>query len=213
MKRERGGFWIAFCAVFFYPIGWLVGRTRFEGKQYLPPAGGALVVSNHVSHLDPVISGLIVHRSRRVPRFLAKESLWKVPVLGNALRGSGQIPVYRESADAQQSLRDGVAALNNGKVVVIYPEGTITRDPDGWPMHARTGVARLALATEVPVIPMRALGHPRGLRRLPQAVPPAAAQADHGALRPARRPVGLPRPRDRRGVAARGHRPADGARP
>jgi 1-acyl-sn-glycerol-3-phosphate acyltransferase len=153
VKREKGGFWIAFCAVFFYPIGWLVGRTRYEGRQYLPPSGGALVVSNHVSHLDPVISGLIVHRSRRVPRFLAKESLWKVPVLGSALRGSGQIPVHRETADAQQSLRDGIAALNNGKVVVIYPEGTITRDPDGWPMHSRTGVARLALGTDVPVIP------------------------------------------------------------
>jgi len=153
VKREKGGFWIAFCAVFFYPIGWLVGRTRYEGKQYLPPTGGALVVSNHVSHLDPVISGLIVHRARRVPRFLAKESLWKTPVLGSALRGSGQIPVHRESADAQQSLRDGVAALNNGKVVVIYPEGTITKDPEGWPMHARTGVARLALGTDVPVIP------------------------------------------------------------
>ena len=110
-----------------------------------PGQGAALLVANHISHLDPVISGLIVHRSRRVPRFLAKHSLWNVPVLGSALRGSGQIPVYRESADAQQSLRDGVAALNNGKVVVIYPEGTITRDPDGWPMHARTGVARLAL--------------------------------------------------------------------
>ncbi|MDN5857944.1 MAG: 1-acyl-sn-glycerol-3-phosphate acyltransferase [Pseudonocardia sp.] len=153
MKREKGGFWIAFCAVFFYPIGWLSGRIRYEGRQYLPPRGGALVVANHVSHLDPVVSGLIVHRARRVPRFLAKEGLWKVPVLGSALRGTGQIPVHRETADAQQSLRDGVAALQNGKVVVIYPEGTITRDPDGWPMHSRTGVARLALATDVPVIP------------------------------------------------------------
>ncbi|MGI5125276.1 lysophospholipid acyltransferase family protein [Pseudonocardia sp. CA-107938] len=153
MKREKGGFWIAFCAVFFYPIGWLVGRTRYEGKQYLPPTGGALVVSNHVSHLDPVISGLIVHRARRVPRFLAKESLWKVPVLGGALRGSGQIPVHRDTADAQQSLRDGIAALDEGKVVLIYPEGTITKDPDGWPMHSRTGVARLALGADVPVVP------------------------------------------------------------
>jgi 1-acyl-sn-glycerol-3-phosphate acyltransferase len=153
-KREKSGFWISFCAVFFYPIGWLVGRSRFEGLGNIPAAGGALVVANHVSHLDPVFSGLAVHRARRVPRFLAKHSLWKAPVLGWALAGSGQIPVYRESADAQQSLRDGTAALQNGKVVVIYPEGTITRDPDGWPMRSRTGVARMALAADVPVVPM-----------------------------------------------------------
>jgi 1-acyl-sn-glycerol-3-phosphate acyltransferase len=153
VRREKGGFWIAFCAVFFYPIGWLVGRSRFEGKEHIPATGGALMVANHISHIDPIFSGLVVHRARRVPRFLAKHSLWRTPVLGSALRGSGQIPVYRESADAQQSLRDGTLALQDGKVVVIYPEGTITRDPDGWPMYSRTGVARLALSADVPVVP------------------------------------------------------------
>ena len=152
-KREKGGFWIAFCAVFFYPIGWLTGRSRFEGLANIPATGGALLVANHVSHLDPIFSGLVVHRAKRVPRFLAKHSLWKAPVLGRALAGSGQIPVYRDSADAQQSLRDGITALQEGKVVVIYPEGTITRDPAGWPMRSRTGVARMALATDVPVVP------------------------------------------------------------
>jgi 1-acyl-sn-glycerol-3-phosphate acyltransferase len=152
-RREKGGFWIAFCAVFFYPVGWLVGRARFEGKENIPAEGGVLLVANHISHLDPIFSGLVVHRSRRVPRFLAKHSLWSVPVLGSALRGSGQIPVYRETADAQQSLRDATVALQGGKVVVIYPEGTITRDPEGWPMHSRTGVARLALSADVPVVP------------------------------------------------------------
>jgi 1-acyl-sn-glycerol-3-phosphate acyltransferase len=154
VKREKGGFWIAFCAVFFYPIGWLTGRSRYEGREHIPATGGALIVANHISHLDPVFSGLIVHRARRVPRFLAKHSLWKTPVLGWALAGSEQIPVYRESADAQQSLRAGTQALQDGKIVIIYPEGTITRDPDGWPMHSRTGVARLALTADVPVVPM-----------------------------------------------------------
>lgn len=153
MRREPQGFWIAFCACFFYPIALVAGRSRFEGLANLPPRGGALVVANHISHLDPVFTGLLVHRARRTPRFLAKHSLWKAPVLGWALAGSGQIPVYRDSADAQQSLRDATAALDDGKVVIIYPEGTITRDPDGWPMRARTGVARLALASDVPVLP------------------------------------------------------------
>lgn len=153
MRREKGGFWIAFCAVFFYPLGWLVGRARFEGREHIPATGGALVVANHLSHLDPVYTGLLVHRAGRVPRFLAKHSLWTRPVLGSVMRGTGQIPVYRDTADAQQSLREGVAALDAGKVVVIYPEGTISRDPAGWPMHSRTGVARLALASHAPVLP------------------------------------------------------------
>lgn len=153
-KRERSGFWIAFCAVFFYPIGWLTGRSRYEGREHIPPTGGALLVANHISHLDPIFSGLVVHRSRRVPRFLAKHSLWSTPVLGRALAGSGQIPVYRETADAQQSLSAATEALDAGRIVIIYPEGTITRDPDGWPMRSRTGVARIALASDVPVVPM-----------------------------------------------------------
>lgn len=153
MAREKGGFWVAFTAAVFYPLGWLCGRARFEGREHLPPTGGVLVVANHISHLDPVYTALQVHRARRVPRFLAKHGLWKVPMLGRVLRSTAQIPVYRETVDAQESLRAGTQALDEGKVVVIYPEGTITRDPLGWPMLARTGVARLALSTDVPVVP------------------------------------------------------------
>ncbi|HXV92732.1 MAG TPA: lysophospholipid acyltransferase family protein [Pseudonocardia sp.] len=154
MRREKGGFWVGFAAVFFYPLGWLTGRGRILGREHVPPEGGALVVANHVSYLDPVFSALLVHRAGRVPRFLAKNTLWGVPVLRSVLRGTGQIPVYRESTDAQSSLREGTQALKDGKVVVIYPEGTITRDPEGWPMLPRTGVARLALTSDVPVVPM-----------------------------------------------------------
>lgn len=154
MAREKGGFWVGLAATMFYPLGWLTGRQRYQGREHLPATGGALLVSNHVSYLDPLHTSLFVHSAGRVPRFLAKNSLWKVPVLGPILRGSGQIPVYRDTADAQQSLAAGTRALADGKIVVIYPEGTITRDPAGWPMHSRTGVARLALASDVPVVPM-----------------------------------------------------------
>ncbi|MCE0763149.1 1-acyl-sn-glycerol-3-phosphate acyltransferase [Pseudonocardia kujensis] len=154
MAREKGGFWVNFAAAFFYPLSYLTGSPHYEGRQHLPAEGGALVVANHISYLDPVYTALWVHTARRVPRFLAKASLWKIPVFGKVLVGTGQIPVYRDSADAQQSLRAGVEGLADGKVVVIYPEGTITRDPDGWPMHSRTGAARLALSSEVPVVPL-----------------------------------------------------------
>jgi 1-acyl-sn-glycerol-3-phosphate acyltransferase len=154
VARERGGFWVGLTAVVFYPLTWLLSRWRIEGLGRVPATGPALVVANHISYLDPAYSAVFVHRARRVPRFLAKNTLWGIPVFGQILRGSGQIPVFRDSADAQGSLRAGVEALSEGKVVVIYPEGTITRDPEGWPMHSRTGVARLALSGDVPVLPM-----------------------------------------------------------
>jgi 1-acyl-sn-glycerol-3-phosphate acyltransferase len=154
VTREPGGFWIGFSAAFFYPIGWLSGRPRFRGLENIPRAGGVVVAANHISHIDPIYSGLAVHLARRVPRFLAKDSLWRVPGLGALLRATQQIPVFRGSADAKASLRDGVAALQEGKVLVVYPEGTISRDPQHWPMHPHTGVARLALSSGAPVVPM-----------------------------------------------------------
>jgi 1-acyl-sn-glycerol-3-phosphate acyltransferase len=152
--REKGGFWVGLAAFLFYPTVKVLSRWRVEGLDRLPATGPALVVANHISYLDPIYSAVFVHRARRVPRFLAKNTLWKIPIFGSILAGSEQIPVYRESLDAQGSLRAGTAALADGKVVVIYPEGTITRDPDGWPMHSRTGVARLALSSDAPVYPM-----------------------------------------------------------
>jgi 1-acyl-sn-glycerol-3-phosphate acyltransferase len=111
-------------------------------------------VCNHVSYLDPVYTAVFVHRAKRVPRFLAKASLWRIPLFGRVLSGSRQIPVSRGSADAGASLEAARAAFDDGGVVVIYPEGTITRDEAGWPMAARSGAARLALDRDVPVIPV-----------------------------------------------------------
>ena len=154
MTRERGGFWIGFSAVFFYPIGWLSARPRFEGLAHIPRTGGVVVAANHISHIDPIYSALAVHLAGRKPHFLAKDSLWRVPGLGALLRATDQIPVFRGTADAKDSLRDGTAALRDGKALIVYPEGTISRDPDHWPMQPRTGVARLALDAHAPVVPV-----------------------------------------------------------
>jgi 1-acyl-sn-glycerol-3-phosphate acyltransferase len=154
VTREKGGFSVWVSAVVFTVLNFLTSRNRYLGLDNVPADGGALIVANHISYLDPAHTALYVYRGKRVPRFLAKHSLWKIPVFGRILVASGQIPVYRDSADAQQSLRDGIEALGRGKVVVIYPEGTISRDPEGWPMQSRTGVARLALSSDVPVIPV-----------------------------------------------------------
>lgn len=154
MPRDARGFWVRVCIVIFYPVTWLVGRRCFAGLEHIPAQGPGLVVCNHLSHFDPLYTAVFVHRCGRIPRFLAKSSLWKVPVVGRMLDAAQQIPVYRDSVEAGESLRAGEQALDEGKLVLIYPEGTLTHDPQHWPMRARTGVARLALARDVPVVPV-----------------------------------------------------------
>lgn len=154
-----GKFWLGLAAAVFYPLTLLLSRTRAVGLERIPAEGPVLLVLNHVSHLDPVYDAVAVHRAARVPRFLAKSTLWNTPVLGKVLVGVQQIPVYRGTSDAQKSLSDAHRALNGNMVVLIYPDGTITKDPEGWPMHPRVGVARLALDhPDVPVIPVARWG-------------------------------------------------------
>lgn len=153
-----GHFWLGLAAFVFYPLSTLLARVRLIGLERLPAEGPVLLVLNHVSHLDPVYDAVTVHRAARVPRFLAKNTLWNVPVLKRILTGVQQIPVYRGTADAQRSLSDAHRALTEDKVVLIYPDGTITKDPDGWPMNPRVGVARLALDHDIPVVPVARWG-------------------------------------------------------
>ncbi|HEY4458722.1 MAG TPA: lysophospholipid acyltransferase family protein, partial [Pseudonocardiaceae bacterium] len=113
--------------------------------ERMPARGPVILVMNHISHLDPVYDSVFVHKMRRTPRFLAKSSLWDKWFAGKVLTGTGQIPVFRGTMQARDSLQHAGAALEKGGVVVVYPEGTITRDPDGWPMTSRTGVGWLTL--------------------------------------------------------------------
>jgi 1-acyl-sn-glycerol-3-phosphate acyltransferase len=158
VAREKAGFWIWFAAAFFHPLCWLLARRDTTGTERIPKQGAVILVMNHISHIDPVYDAVLVHRLPRIPHFLAKESLFRPPLVRQVMYGTGQIPVYRGGADAKDSLRDANTALTEDKLVLIYPEGTITKQPEGWPMYARTGVARLALQNDVPVIPVARWG-------------------------------------------------------
>jgi 1-acyl-sn-glycerol-3-phosphate acyltransferase len=128
-------------------------KRRWIDGHKLPAAGGCVLASNHVSHVDPVTFAHFVYDYGRLPRFLAKSELFAVPVLGRLVRGAGQIPVTRLTAGAATAFASAVDAVDRGECVVVYPEGTITREPDLWPMVGKTGAARIAMATESPVIP------------------------------------------------------------
>ena len=132
----------------------LVLSKEWRGAERLRREGGYIVVANHMTEMDPLTIGYPVYAHGTMPRFLAKDSLFRAPGLGWLLRQISQIPVPRGSMDARKSLAAARAAVEAGSAVIIYPEGTLTRDPDLWPMTGRTGAARLALETGAPVIPV-----------------------------------------------------------
>jgi 1-acyl-sn-glycerol-3-phosphate acyltransferase len=136
-------------------------RRTWTGLEHIPKTGGAILAVNHLSHTDPIVCAHFVYDAGRWPRFLGKASLFKVPVFGWIITRVQQIPVERGSVDASKSLEKLVAAVKNGGAVIIYPEGTTTRDPDLWPMRGKTGAARVALATGAPVIPIAQWGPQR----------------------------------------------------
>lgn len=133
-------------------------RPDWHGAEHLPTEGGFIAVANHVTEVDPLTFAHYLWDHGHVPRILAKSSLFTVPVVGPALRATGQIPVHRETVAAGDSLRSAVEAVEQGECVAVFPEGTLTRDPDLWPMVGRTGVARLALTTRAPVVPVAQWG-------------------------------------------------------
>ncbi|MFN8169993.1 MAG: lysophospholipid acyltransferase family protein [Candidatus Nanopelagicales bacterium] len=169
MRRVRSGkklgFWYRLAICLLRPGMLLLTRRDWSGAEHLRaqilPDGtqeGIVVCPNHISWFDPLESAHFLYDLGRPPRFLGKESVFRIPVAGRIIRGAGQIPVYRETANAADSVRDAIAAVRAGECVVVYPEGTITRDPDLWPMTGRTGAARIALETGAPVIPVAQWG-------------------------------------------------------
>jgi 1-acyl-sn-glycerol-3-phosphate acyltransferase len=135
----------------------LLGRD-WHGMQNVPRTGGLIIAANHISEADPLAISYYLWKCGRYPVFLAKSTLFGSGFVGRVVGGTGQIPVRRDTAGAASSLTEAEDALTAGQCLVIYPEGTCTRDPDLWPMTGQTGAARLALATGVPVVPLASWG-------------------------------------------------------
>lgn len=141
------------CVTVLRPLVTALTKRDWRGADHIPADGGCVLAVNHVSEFDPVPFGHFVYDNGRLPRYLGKAEVFGVPVLGRILRSAGQIPVYRKSDDATKAFSAAVDAVRRGEAVVVYPEGTLSRDPGLWPMVGKTGAARIALTTGCPVIP------------------------------------------------------------
>ena len=161
MRRPKKGVWFSIVVAVVRPTLLVFTRRDWRGVDNLPREGGVILAVNHLSYIDPMLIGHLCYDNGRIPRFMAKAELFAIRGLGLVLRGTRQIAVYRRSPDASLALRDAVAALEEGGCVVIYPEGTTTKDPAYWPMQGKTGVARLALLTGAPVVPVGQWGAQR----------------------------------------------------
>ncbi|WBU39223.1 lysophospholipid acyltransferase family protein [Homoserinibacter sp. YIM 151385] len=139
-------------AVFAIPIiaSWV--KVTYHHRERVPATGAFILAPNHFTNIDPIVVGYALFRLGRVPRFLAKASLFRIPVVGGFLRGLGQIPVERSGRGANP-LAAAAALAERGQSVIIYPEGTLTREPDLWPMRGKSGAVRAALERGVPIIP------------------------------------------------------------
>jgi 1-acyl-sn-glycerol-3-phosphate acyltransferase len=154
VARRKLGFWRRLAVALVKPSLTVMTERDWVGMANIPADGAAILVANHISHADPLVVGHYVYDAGRWPQFLAKSSLFRVPVLGPFITAVRQIPVHRGTADAARALDSAVAALARGEAVIIYPEGTTTKEPQLWPMRGKTGAARLWLATGVPVVPV-----------------------------------------------------------
>ena len=141
------------------PLLYVMGRPKVEGLEYVPSSGPAILASNHLAVMDSFFLPLVV---RRRITFLAKSEYFT----GTGIKGwfsrwffnaVGQVPIDRSDADAAQgALATATRLLGEGKLMGMYPEGT--RSPDGRLYKGKTGLARLALETGVPVIPVAMIG-------------------------------------------------------
>ncbi|GGV02453.1 1-acyl-sn-glycerol-3-phosphate acyltransferase [Actinomadura cremea] len=150
--------WRKLTIVILRPLLFGLLKRDWRGRGNVPAEGGVIIAANHISESDPLALAHFVYESGRYPVYLAKSTLFDVRLFRTVLRGTGQIPVYRDREDASMALRDAERALLDGECLMFYPEGSCTRDPELWPMTGQTGVARMALKTGAKVVPVASWG-------------------------------------------------------
>ena len=146
------------CSSILIPIINLITKRTWIGAENIPKSGAVIVANNHLSYFDVLNFAHFLYKNGRAPRFLGKVGVFKVPIIGRILLAAGQVPVERETPNAGKAVDHAKRLLESGHCLGVYPEGTLSRDADHWPMVAKTGLARLAISTRTPVIPVAQWG-------------------------------------------------------
>ena len=146
------------CGAILIPLIRAITKRTWIGAENIPKTGAVIVANNHLSYFDVLNFAHFLFKNCRAPRFLGKVGVFKVPIIGRILLAAGQVPVERETPNASKAVDHAKLLLESGHLLGVYPEGTLSRDLDHWPMVAKTGLARLALSTNTPVIPVAQWG-------------------------------------------------------
>ena len=181
-KRQPSVFWVL--ATLILPAWSAMVRYRFTPQSKLPQSGPFILAPNHYSEIDPIAMGAAVWHLGRLPRFMAKASLFRVPVFGWLLRASGQIPVERQgstrsSRDSANPMGAAGQLIERESGVIVYPEGSLTRDPGLWPMRGKSGAVRLALESGIPLIPVAHWGTQELMPRYAKRIHPFPRKTIH----------------------------------
>ena len=156
-RGDLSGWWLFGIAVVGF-FSRLLFRLRVEGADRVPSSGSAIVAGNHVSALDGVALALATgSRGRRMTRFLVAAEFFRKLWCGWALRLYRQIPIRRGERD-QGALDIAIETIRGGALAGIFPEGTVNPEPETGSLRGRKGAARIALATEAPVVPVGVWG-------------------------------------------------------
>jgi len=149
------------------PFARLMFKVEVQGMEKLPKTGAYILAPNHATNIDALAVAYFIYiKTKRAPHFLTKERLFRIPLVGPILLAAGQIPVFRTGGQRNDdSLRVAHAYLQAGHSVCVFPEGTLTRDPESWPMRGKTGAVRLALDSGVPVYPVGQWGSEKIMAR------------------------------------------------
>ncbi len=161
--RHGRGRWFGLAIDTLWPVIMLGSRPVWRGQAHIPRTGPVLLAANHLSYVDPVTITAYVLAAGRIPRYLAKADLWRNPLGRRVMTDGGHMAVDRGEGGGTGGYREALRAMQNGECIVVFPEGTFTDHPDGWPMAAQVGVARMALRTGTPVVPVAHWGGERFL--------------------------------------------------
>ena len=153
--------WWRWGAIVTGPLVRALFRVRVEGLEHVPSSGPAILAFNHVSALDgPVLAIEVASRHRRASRFLVAAEFFQRRVIGAILRRFEQIPIRRGQGD-DGALDQAIATVRRGALAAIAPEGTVNADGTDDLQRIRRGVARIAMATGSPIVPVGIWGTQR----------------------------------------------------